>query len=634
MKSATRFVCLSFLLSTFFAISSAQAATVTFYSDNFSDITSGDNTTTTGNGTAWDGAGRYTVSSAYKAGGAVKFGTSSLAGSATTTNLTLQAGTLTVRVDVKGWTTVEGKLLISVGSTTTTNTYTAVMAAASFEAVSNSFTIASAGTYTVKVATSAKRAFIDNLVITETVSDSIVPLSAPTAYEPTATNSTSFTASWSSVANAESYLVSAYALTVVGSTTNAVALSGSPFSVATGTTTLSLTGLTQNSLYRYSVVAVGNGTTTGNSSASNTILVQTPVSEFVPIFTVTPATVPAVTELSPVNFTISATVNGSAATVNYASGLPSGASYTFTDGAFSWTPALGQAGAYSLAFTVLSSDSQTYTNTVGVTVNALPLTAPTGLSATNITSSTFHASWNQVLAATQGYVVDVWYGSSASNSTANIETFFESTKDHPVTPARWTFSGIADAYTDKGLTEISMSSNNCFFVTEPYPRSVTNLAFRSQGRNTVTTSSLSNSVLTVYGSFDGAQWTSVTNFSTLADADGDDENNIFTTAGGDLNKNITLSPASNYRRFKFVYTKTAGNIGIGNLATSYEGSGTHYLANWQGVATAGTSVSVTQARPNYIHFIRVGAKNGTDTQYTLLRVGMTEAPKMTVVVVR
>lgn len=629
MKSATRFVCLSFLLSTLFAISSAQAATVTFYSDNFSDITNGNSTSTSGSGTAWDGAGRYTVSSAYMAGGAVKFGTSGAVGSATTTNLTLQAGTLTVQVDVKGWTTVEGTLLISVGSTTTTNTYTAVMTN-TFESVSNNFTIASAGTYTVKVATSLKRAFIDKLFITETVSDSIVPLSAPTAYVPTATNSTSFTASWSSVATAESYLVSAYALTVVGSTTNAVALSGSPFSVATGTTTLSLTGLTQNSLYRYSVVAVGNGTTTGNSSASNTILVQTPVSEFVPIFTVTPASIPAVTELSSINFTISATVNGSSATVNYASGLPSGAIYTFTDGAFSWTPALGQAGAYSLAFTVLSSDSQTYTNTVGVTVNTLPLTAPAGLSATNITSSTFDASWNQVLAATQGYVVDVWYGSSASNSTANIETFFESIKNHPITPSRWTFSGIADVYTDKGLTEQVMGVNNSTIITEPYTRAVTNLSFRVQGRGT---SGAANSILTVYGSVDGLQWTSLASYSTLTDADGDDENNIF-TSGVELEKNITLTPASNFRKFKFVYTKTTGNIGIGNIAASYEGSGTHYLANWQGVATAGTSVSVTQARPNYIHFIRVGAKNGTDTQYTLLRVGMTEAPKMTVVVVR
>lgn len=615
-----RKLCVSILVAllTSLSILPAHAATVTLHSDNFADILTGNSTSTSGSSTTWTGAGRYIVTNAYQAGGAVRIGNGTLFGSITTTNLTMQAGTLHVQVSVKGWTTVEGQLRISVAGQQSSITYTAVMAG-SFEPVSADFVVP-AGTRTVTFSTSAKRCFLDDISITETVSDTMVPLGAPVAYAPTATNDTSFTASWSSVANAESYQLSVYALTVVGSVTNASPISGSPFTVATGTTTRSVTGLTQDSLYRYNVVAVGNGTTTGNSPASNPMVLRTPLSAVVPIFTVTPATVAAVQELSPVNFTITATVGGSPATVTYTSGLPSGASYTFSGGAFAWTPALGQANTYTLVFSVVSTDLQTYTQNVSVTVNTLPLTAPTGLTASNITDFTFDASWNSVAAATQGYVVDAWYGSSSPTTlTSDLETFFEiRSSGSVVAPMGWTFTGLgsSDKYSTTEFVELKLDFTGEMIQTKRYPKAVTSLTFKIRG---ITTASTGDSVLNVYGTTDGVVWTLLTNNVLVA---------------GYVDKSIELSAASGFTQFKFDFIKGNFNLGIGNIAAVYEGAGAKFLSGWEGATTLSTLASISGAKPGVVHYVRVGSKNATETKYTTFRLKTLDAPKVTVISVR
>ena len=163
----------------------SHAAVVTLHADDFAYITTGNSTSTGGSGTAFNGAGIYVVTNAYNAGGAVRLGKSDAAGSITTTNLAMQAGMLSVRVDVKGWTTVEGQLRISVAGEQSTITYTAVMAG-SFETVSADFEVP-AGTHAVTFATTAKRCYLDNILITQEVSDDMVPLAAPVALPPTAT---------------------------------------------------------------------------------------------------------------------------------------------------------------------------------------------------------------------------------------------------------------------------------------------------------------------------------------------------------------------------------------------------------------------------------------------------------------
>lgn len=145
-------------------------ATNTLLSEDFSSITSGNSTTTSGSNSTWDGNDNFPeVNRAYKAGGAIRIGTGDNPGSITSKSLEVEAGTLTVSFDVKGWSTVEGDIKVTAGSQNQTITYTSKMAN-SFESKSVSFTITTASSMTVILETTAKRAFLDNVVISNTTS--------------------------------------------------------------------------------------------------------------------------------------------------------------------------------------------------------------------------------------------------------------------------------------------------------------------------------------------------------------------------------------------------------------------------------------------------------------------------------
>ena len=138
------------------------------FGDDFSTLTNGGNTSTSGeNGpasTEWAGNENFTVvSKAYEAGGAVKLGTGSLSGFIQSKELTDVSGDIDVEISVKGWTAVEGDLIVSIDGQEETLSYTATMADA-FEHLSTSFTGVTAGAV-LKIETSAKRAFIDDVKI-------------------------------------------------------------------------------------------------------------------------------------------------------------------------------------------------------------------------------------------------------------------------------------------------------------------------------------------------------------------------------------------------------------------------------------------------------------------------------------
>ena len=139
-------------------------------SEDFAALTLGDNTTTSGSNTVWAGDALFpTVVKAYQAGGALKLGTSSAIGSITSKTLDLSSGPFDVSFDVKGWTAVEGGITVTVaGQTAQTATYTSVMSAA-FENKVLHFTTGTAAT-TITLATTAKRAFLDNIIVTKTAS--------------------------------------------------------------------------------------------------------------------------------------------------------------------------------------------------------------------------------------------------------------------------------------------------------------------------------------------------------------------------------------------------------------------------------------------------------------------------------
>jgi hypothetical protein len=180
----------------------------TALSEDFATITVGDNTTTGGAPTAWTGNTNFPIAAlvkAYQAGGAVKLGSSSApsTGSMTTKALDLSAngGAFSVTFKVKGWTNVEGNISVTAtGQAAQTVTYTQVMSG-TFESKTVNFTGGTSST-AITFATTAKRAYIDDVVIATTGSVATPTITTigtlavvDTTYGTASTTPTSFTVS-------------------------------------------------------------------------------------------------------------------------------------------------------------------------------------------------------------------------------------------------------------------------------------------------------------------------------------------------------------------------------------------------------------------------------------------------------
>lgn len=138
-------------------------------SENFSSISNGNSTGSNGSSTAWNGNTNFTVSTAYQAGGAVRLGSGSKTGSLTSKSLSVKEGTLTVAFDVKGW-GASGEVTVTFNGTTKTVSYSTSAWNSSFESKSVDFTVNSDVSESVVLSTTSsyKRAFIDNIVISNT----------------------------------------------------------------------------------------------------------------------------------------------------------------------------------------------------------------------------------------------------------------------------------------------------------------------------------------------------------------------------------------------------------------------------------------------------------------------------------
>jgi len=219
-------------------------------SEDFVALTSGDNISTTNQSTAWAGDTLFpTVVKAYQAGGAVKLGTSSAVGSITSKVLDLSGGEFEVSFDVKGWTTVEGKITVTVtGQTAQTVTYTSVMSG-SFETKVVRFSAGTAGA-TITLATTAKRAFLDNIKVTKVVGAPVIS-SSPTA---TGTAGTAFS----------------YQITASGSPTSFGA-TGLPTGLSVNTTTGAITGTPTTAGTSNVSISATNGSGTGTATLVITV---------------------------------------------------------------------------------------------------------------------------------------------------------------------------------------------------------------------------------------------------------------------------------------------------------------------------------------------------------------------------
>lgn len=167
MKTTT-FVVLLMIL--FYQFNFAQTYLLT---EDFSSIVSGNSSSTSGSSSAWTGNTNITsVSTAYSSGGSVKIGSGSATGFIQTKvlDLSVNGGSFSLDFDVKGWTTIEGSIIVTVTNLATqTVTYSAVMASSSFETKTLNFSGGTSNSV-IKIATTSKRAFIDNVKVYYAVS--------------------------------------------------------------------------------------------------------------------------------------------------------------------------------------------------------------------------------------------------------------------------------------------------------------------------------------------------------------------------------------------------------------------------------------------------------------------------------
>lgn len=141
--------------------------------EDFNSVTAGNNTTSTGSASAWDGNDNFPlVTTVYKAGNAVKLGSGKNTGSLVSKPLDFVGGTLYVQIGVKGWTTIEGSLNVMLtGSTQQTVSYTSAMAD-DFQILTLKFDNVSENPE-LTISTTAKRAFINLVSVSANASTSI-----------------------------------------------------------------------------------------------------------------------------------------------------------------------------------------------------------------------------------------------------------------------------------------------------------------------------------------------------------------------------------------------------------------------------------------------------------------------------
>ena len=211
-------------------IISANAQTYILQED-FSSLSKGNNTSSTGANTSWSGDANFpTVTNAYQAGGAVKLGTGSLAGSiiSKTLDLSVNGGSFNVSFDVKGWTSVEGSIIVTVsGLSAQTITYSATMSSTTFDNKVLSFTGGTANS-TITIETTSKRAYIDNVNVYFTATCTLTNLAFTKASVSKIVTDSKFTQSATSLntAAAITYSSSATSVANVNSTTGEVTIAG------------------------------------------------------------------------------------------------------------------------------------------------------------------------------------------------------------------------------------------------------------------------------------------------------------------------------------------------------------------------------------------------------------------------
>jgi hypothetical protein len=322
-------------------------------SEDFASITSGNSTSSSGSATPWAGNSNFpTGTNDFQAGGAVRLGSGGAAGSITSKTLDLSGGAFDVSFDVKGWTTVEGGITVTVtGQAAQTVTYTSVMSGI-FETKVLRFSAGTAAT-TITLATTAKRAFLDNIIVTKASSSVTAPVIS-SSLTATATVGSAFTYQITASGSPTSFGAAALpAGLILNSTTGAI--TGTPTGAGTSNVTISATN------------SAGTG--------SATLVITVNPSSSAPLIS------SSLTQSGTVGSAFSYQISASGTPTSYgATGLPAGLSLNTSTGAITGTPTVAGTSNVSISAT---NSSGTGTAILVITVS------PSGGGTTNLLSEDF-----------------------------------------------------------------------------------------------------------------------------------------------------------------------------------------------------------------------------------------------------
>ncbi len=139
--------------------------------DAFDDVSKGGNTSTSSSSSLWMGDFNFPITEkVYQAGGAIRLGTASQRGLISSRELELTGGECLIFLDVKGWTKVEGDLIVDLtGAPSKTVNYSSTMSDG-FEHITLDFD--NVGPKAIlTLSTSDKRAFVDNIIVVDKKKD-------------------------------------------------------------------------------------------------------------------------------------------------------------------------------------------------------------------------------------------------------------------------------------------------------------------------------------------------------------------------------------------------------------------------------------------------------------------------------
>jgi len=134
------------------------------FADSFDSASEGNSYETGSSSQPWSGDEWFPNSTnVFQAGNALRLGTNKKTGNITSINLNYQGGSLIVDLKVKGWTSIEGDLIVRIGDEEKVVSYTSTIASP-FQSVQLLFSKVPPRP-TISISTSSKRCFIDDVVV-------------------------------------------------------------------------------------------------------------------------------------------------------------------------------------------------------------------------------------------------------------------------------------------------------------------------------------------------------------------------------------------------------------------------------------------------------------------------------------